>query len=62
MRCGRLNCRTPTDEVRQVKGVTLCVAHRLMAFGQLQPKSAQHRLTPEQRAERYRAIARSHKP
>ncbi len=61
MRCGRLNCRTPADGVRQVKGVTLCETHRLMLWGGLEPKSALHRLTPEQRAEKYRLLAQAQK-
>lgn len=61
MRCGRLHCSTPVDAVRQVKSVTLCRSHRLMLWGQLEPRSPLHRLTPEQKAERYRAIARKAK-
>lgn len=29
MKCARLKCQTPTDDVLQVKSVTLCRAHRL---------------------------------
>jgi hypothetical protein len=59
MRCGRLHCKTPTDSVRQVKSVTLCASHRLMLWGQFEPASKQHRLTPEQRAEKYRLLAQA---
>ena len=49
MRCGRLNCRTPIDGVRQVKGVTLCMTHRLMLWGSFEPTTKMAKLSPEER-------------
>ena len=60
--CCRLHCPTPEDDVRQVKGLALCSTHRLMAYGQLEPKLGRHRLTPEQRVEKYRQAWRKRHP
>ena len=30
MKCGRLRCKTPKDNVLQAQGVTLCETHRLV--------------------------------
>jgi len=32
MRCGRSRCATPTDDVEQVKAMTLCRAHRALTL------------------------------
>lgn len=57
MRCGKRDCRTPDDDVRPVRDITLCATHRLMCWGSLEPKSKRHRLTSEQQQALWKARA-----
>lgn len=62
MRCGNPDCRTPLDDVREVKGLVLCQPHRLMLWGATKPTSRMACLSPEERrkafAERFKRLRR----